>query len=239
MWPCPRTRQELITHPSKPSESRIDTLKEPWVENELSGGRLEETAEGSGGNKLPHYLAWRKKFDTVPSNGNTIFGGFQVRAWLFFRCALEVDAVYIYIYQQMFDEGLFAGSVVETKRTYRALELFVAASLIVSGGKTPSTVPTCVISRCVCLLEHYQVPKYGRSLDTDMIGSRSRLPRGYQHLEKDPEFFRSVHLVGEGLAREKAEIKRKEEELWRNKVSQISLHAKGSRSFEAVGSRKY
>lgn len=51
-----------------------------------------------------------------------------------------------------------------------------------------------------------------------MIGSRSRLPRGRQQLDKDPEFFRSVHLVGEGLAREKEEAKRKAEEQWRSKV---------------------
>lgn len=51
-----------------------------------------------------------------------------------------------------------------------------------------------------------------------MIGNRSRLPRGRQCLDKDPEFFRSVHLVGEGLAREKEESKRRAEELWRSKV---------------------
>ena len=64
-----------------------------------------------------------------------------------------------------------------------------------------------------------QPSKYSRPLDTDMIGSRSRLPRGHQQLDKDPEFFRSVHLVGEGLAREKEEAKRRAEELWQSKVS--------------------
>lgn len=63
-----------------------------------------------------------------------------------------------------------------------------------------------------------QPSKYSRPLDTDMIGSRSRLPRGRQQLDKDPEFFRSVHLVGEGLAREKEEAKRRADELWRSKV---------------------
>lgn len=63
-----------------------------------------------------------------------------------------------------------------------------------------------------------QPSKYERQLDTDMIGSRTRLPRGNHQLEKDPDFFRSVHLVGEGLAREKEEAKRRTEELWRSKV---------------------
>lgn len=78
VWPCPRTRQELITHPSKPSESRIDTLREPWIENELNGGGQEATAGASdaGG---PSNLAWRKDFDTVPSNGTAVFGGLQVK----------------------------------------------------------------------------------------------------------------------------------------------------------------
>lgn len=78
MWPCPRTRQELITHPSKPSESRIDTLKEPWVEKELSGGGMLE-ATGGGAAGTPPNLAWRREFDTVPSNGKVIFGGLQVK----------------------------------------------------------------------------------------------------------------------------------------------------------------
>ncbi|CAN0241752.1 unnamed protein product, partial [Ectocarpus sp. 12 AP-2014] len=138
VWPCPRTRQELITHPSKPSESRIDTLREPWIENELNGGMQGQMAEATdaGG---PLELAWRREFDTVPSNGKAVFGGLQ-----------------------------------------------------------PS--------------------KYERPLDTNVIGSRSRLPRGRRQLDKNPEFFRSVHLVGEGLAREKEEEKRRTEELWRSKV---------------------
>lgn len=70
-----------------------------------------------------------------------------------------------------------------------------------------------------------QPSKYERPLNTDMIGSRTRLPRGRHQLEKDPDFFRSVHLVGEGLAREKEEAKRRTEELWRSKV-----FTQGSRS---------
>lgn len=80
MWPCPRTRQELITHPSKPSESRIDTLREPWIENELNGGMQEQMAGAidAGG---PPELAWRREFDTVPSNGKAVFGGLKVGRW--------------------------------------------------------------------------------------------------------------------------------------------------------------
>lgn len=66
-----------------------------------------------------------------------------------------------------------------------------------------------------------QPSKYERPLDTDMIGGRTRLPRGRHQLDKDPEFFRSVHLVGEGLAREKEEAKRRTEELWRSKVIDV------------------
>lgn len=47
------------------------------------------------------------------------------------------------------------------------------------------------------------------------------MPRGRQQLEKNPEFFRSVHLVGEGLAKEKEEAKRKSEEIWRSKVIRV------------------
>lgn len=67
-------------------------------------------------------------------------------------------------------------------------------------------------------VQNRQPSEYQRPLNTDMIGSRLRLPRGRQCLTKDPDFFRSVHLVGEGLAREKEESKRQAEELWRSKV---------------------
>ena len=77
MWPFPRTRQELITHPSKPSQSRIETLAEPWIENELTGGGVNAPTGGDrdGG---PPDLSWRREFDTVPSNGKAIFGGLKV-----------------------------------------------------------------------------------------------------------------------------------------------------------------
>lgn len=80
VWPCPRTRQELITHPKKPSESRIDTLREPWIENELTGGRGDEEPAVPEG--PPPELTWRREFDTVPSNGKAIFGGLKVRIQL-------------------------------------------------------------------------------------------------------------------------------------------------------------
>ncbi|CAM9261129.1 unnamed protein product, partial [Discosporangium mesarthrocarpum] len=132
VWPFPKTPHEYIVHPHKPSESRIDVLKEPWIENELRGGRIEE--EQSGGSTIG-----RGEFNTVPSNGQMLFGGLQP-------------------------------------------------------------------------------PGFSRSLDTSLIGSRSRLPRGRQTIRADPDFFRSVHLVGDGLELEKAESRRKEEELWRSKV---------------------
>lgn len=78
VWPCPRTRQELVTHPNKPSESRIDTLREPWIENELTGGR--EDQEPTTHERPQQDLAWRPEFDTIPSNGRNIFGGLKVQA---------------------------------------------------------------------------------------------------------------------------------------------------------------
>lgn len=77
--------------------------------------------------------------------------------------------------------------------------------------------------RVILAVHAKQRPQYERLLDTDMIGSRSRLPRGRQKLEKDPEFFRSVHLVGDGLQREREETKRRAEELWRSKVMYPAL----------------
>lgn len=58
----------------------MDTLREPWVENELNGGG-QEAAAGAGASDArggPPELAWRREFDTVPSNGKAVFGGLQV-----------------------------------------------------------------------------------------------------------------------------------------------------------------
>lgn len=78
LWPFPRSRQELIAHPRKPSGSRIDLLKEPWVENELLGWTEDGATGGRPEGYPPSELAWRPKFDPIPSNGQAMFGGLQV-----------------------------------------------------------------------------------------------------------------------------------------------------------------
>lgn len=62
------------------------------------------------------------------------------------------------------------------------------------------------------------VPKFERPYDNANLGSERRLPRGRMILDHNPDFFTSVHLTGSGLAQEKAENKRLEEEAWKSKV---------------------
>ena len=52
------------------------------MENELNGGGPEAAAAAGGGAGDaggPPELAWRREFDTVPSNGKAVFGGLRVR----------------------------------------------------------------------------------------------------------------------------------------------------------------
>jgi hypothetical protein len=130
VYPAPKKVVEFAQHPSKPSNSRIDALKEPWVENEmhpLPVGRQIELAEG------------QSDFDTIPAQGKELFGGLHV-------------------------------------------------------------------------------PKYERPYDNNNLGSERRLPRGRMTLEKNSDYYRSVHLTGEGLAEERAQQIKKEQEAWMAKV---------------------
>jgi hypothetical protein len=45
VFPAPKTREDFIRHPKKPSSSRIDMLGEEWVENEVKGPS-KRTGEG-------------------------------------------------------------------------------------------------------------------------------------------------------------------------------------------------
>ena len=67
-YPAPRKPESYAVHPSKPSESRIDILGEEWVENEMHPEDVKRTFEFKEG---------QKDFNTVPSNGKMIFGGFE------------------------------------------------------------------------------------------------------------------------------------------------------------------
>ncbi|KAG5177956.1 hypothetical protein JKP88DRAFT_281443 [Tribonema minus] len=84
VYPAPRPPCEYNAHPKKPSASRIDMLREPWVENELHGGRGARTAAaattatcGSGGEGGDD----RPEFDCVPTNGAMLMGGLAAPAY--------------------------------------------------------------------------------------------------------------------------------------------------------------
>jgi hypothetical protein len=62
------------------------------------------------------------------------------------------------------------------------------------------------------------VPTYARPYDNKNVGSEQRLPRGGMVLAPNPDFFRSVHLTGAGLAEEKRAQKAADEAAWLAKV---------------------
>ena len=68
VYPAPRKKEDYAVHPSKPSQSRIDILGEEWVENELHPENVKREVKLKPG---------QPDFDTVPSNGKMIFGGFE------------------------------------------------------------------------------------------------------------------------------------------------------------------
>ena len=67
-YPAPRKASEYAVHPDKPSQSRIEILHEEWVENELHPENVKREIQLKLG---------QPDFDTVPSNGKMIFGGFE------------------------------------------------------------------------------------------------------------------------------------------------------------------
>ena len=68
IYPAPRKKEDYAVHPSKPSQSRIDILSEEWVENEMHPENVKREFQFKEG---------QKDFNTVPSNGKMIFGGFE------------------------------------------------------------------------------------------------------------------------------------------------------------------
>ncbi|CAM9835132.1 unnamed protein product, partial [Phaeothamnion confervicola] len=90
VWPAPRWPAEYNVHPRKPSQSRVDELQEPWVENALFGGGGGGGGCGGGGGGFISNgdgysgdfsgggygaLEERPEFDTVTTNGTGLFGG--------------------------------------------------------------------------------------------------------------------------------------------------------------------
>lgn len=70
------------------------------------------------------------------------------------------------------------------------------------------------------------MPKYERPYDNNNLGNEKRLPRGRMTLEKNSDFYKSVHLTGAGLINEQLEQLEKEEKLWKSKVVVDSLDFK-------------
>ena len=68
IYPAPRKASEYAVHPDKPSQSRVEILREEWVENELHPENVKREIKLKPG---------QSDFDTVPSNGKMIFGGFE------------------------------------------------------------------------------------------------------------------------------------------------------------------
>mmetsp|Transcript_7800 Transcript_7800/g.18584 ORF Transcript_7800/g.18584 Transcript_7800/m.18584 type:complete len:298 (+) Transcript_7800:71-964(+) len=130
VYPAPKKPSEFYVHPHKPTEARIEILKEEWIENELHPKPVEREMTLKDG---------QPDFNCLPASGKMVFGGLEP-------------------------------------------------------------------------------PRFERPYDNNNLGSSTRLPRGSMYLDKDPEFFRSVHLCGEGLAKEKEDNKKREEELWQSKV---------------------
>jgi hypothetical protein len=74
-YPAAKQSDEYAIHPHKPSASRIDMLKEPWIENESNTS----TTTNATSNKRfdAATMCGTKDFDCVPSNGVKVFGGLK------------------------------------------------------------------------------------------------------------------------------------------------------------------
>jgi hypothetical protein len=68
VYPVPRKAADYAVHPNKPSQSRIDILSEEWVENESHPEDIKQVFDFKPG---------QVDFNTVPSNGKGIFGGYD------------------------------------------------------------------------------------------------------------------------------------------------------------------
>lgn len=76
-------------------------------------------------------------------------------------------------------------------------------SLPVAGGST--------------IFGGFRKPAFARSYDNNHIGDPRKLPRGKLTLEKDPKFFSSVHLSGDGLQKEMEEEAARQRQAWMDK----------------------
>ena len=68
VYPAPKNKQEYAIHPNKPSESRIDLLAEPWVENENVPRPVQRDTVLKEG---------QPDFDSIPVCGGRVFGGLR------------------------------------------------------------------------------------------------------------------------------------------------------------------
>lgn len=134
LYPKPKTRKELLLHPQRPSEARIEDLKEPFAD------ALDRNPKAEEAQKSPTLRAREKGFLTQIPNG----------------------------------------------------ELFGALNL----------------------------PQFEQPFELRLVGDREHLPRGklFNEGEKDPKFFRSVHLGGENQAKIIQEALEQEKEEWKSKV---------------------
>jgi len=130
IYPAPRKPSEYNVHPKKPDETRLDILKERWVENELVPKPVERTKNMKDD---------RPDFHVQSSKGEGVFGGLAK-------------------------------------------------------------------------------PVFTRDYDSAKLGDYSKLPRGRLILSRDKDFFKSIHLSGDGLQKTLDDAKRMEEELWMSKV---------------------
>jgi hypothetical protein len=74
-YPAAKQSNEYAIHPHKPSASRIDMLKEPWIENESD---TSTTTIASNTKRFDAAtMCGTKDFDCVPSNGAKVFGGLK------------------------------------------------------------------------------------------------------------------------------------------------------------------
>jgi hypothetical protein len=73
-YPAAKESSEYAIHPHKPSASRIDMLKEPWIENETNTSSVSATASSSKKYNAAT-MCGSRDFDCVPSNGAKVFGG--------------------------------------------------------------------------------------------------------------------------------------------------------------------
>eukprot|EP00953_Heterococcus_sp_UTEX-ZZ885_P025066 13645-Heterococcus_DN1.PRE.1 len=74
-YPAAKQSNEYAIHPHKPSASRIDMLKEPWLENESNTSTTTNATSTKRFDAAT--MCGSKDFNCVPSNGAKVFGGLK------------------------------------------------------------------------------------------------------------------------------------------------------------------